>query len=292
MLSYFQATVLGLVQGVTELFPISSLGHSVVLPTLLGWQINQSDPLFLTFLVATHFATSLVLIGFYFADWVLIVRGILRSLARWDLVKTDSYAKLGWLIIVATIPPGILGLIFEKKLSALFASPRLVAGILVLNGIVLLAIEIFGVSDKVIQANRQTARGDIRLAKLTWMQALKIGVAECLALIPGFSRTGMTLGGGLFAGLDHNDAARFSFLLATPIIFSAAALKLPSLAKQVVSQHSSFGPFFIGAIMAALGTYFSVRFLTRYFKNKTLTPFAVYCIAFGLIALGLLFAGL
>lgn len=275
MLSYFQAFIFGLVQGVTELFPISSLGHSVILPSLLHWNVNQKDPSFLTFLVATHTATAVVLFGFFFKDWKRIFFGIIKSLKEREIKKPD--ARLGWLLIVGTIPAGILGLLFEESLKTLFASPQFVSFVLILNGFLLLAAEWY---KKRGGNDRQTAfHSDERIAKLSWGKTLFVGIMQSIALLPGFSRTGATLTGGLLAGLSHEDAVRFSFLLATPIITAASILKLPELATS--SEQAIVGPTIIGAFAAAVGAYFSVRYLTKYFETKKLTPFGIYCIIFG-----------
>ena len=276
MLSYFQAIILGAVQGITELFPISSLGHSVILPSILGWKINQNDNFFLVFLVATHLATAIVLFGFFFKDWVLIFKGIMRSLKMRVIDQTDTYAKLGWLIVVSSIPAGILGLLLEEKLKILFASPRAVAMFLILNGFLLYGAELL----RSRKAENQSIHGDEQIAKISWMQGIKVGLAQCLALIPGFSRTGSTIGGGLLIGLNHEDSARFSFLMATPIIFAAAVLKLPELL--TAGDGSIIGPILAGSIVAGIAAYFSIRFLTKYFKTKKLTPFAVYCVFLGI----------
>src|SRR5258708_32195306 len=214
MLTYFQAIILGIVQGITELFPISSLGHSVILPRVLGWHVNQKDPFFLIFLVATHAATAIVLFVFFWKDWKLIISGVIHSLKEREIQNNDSYAKLGWLLIIGTIPAGVIGLLFEDSLKTLFASPQIVAGILILNGLMLLGTEM-------LRKNRREDKekgSDKRIARIHWIEAVKIGLLQCIALLPGFSRTGATIAGGLFVGLSHEDAARFSFLLATPII--------------------------------------------------------------------------
>ena len=277
MLTYFQAIVLGLLQGVTELFPISSLGHSVVLPSLLEWNINQNAPFFLTFLVATHTATALVLFFYFFNDWKRIIKGIVRSLKEREIQDSDADAKLGWLLVVATIPAGILGILFEKTFQKLFGNPQLVAGMLILNGLLLFSAELLRRKRK----EQTAAHSNERTAKLTWSQAVKIGLLQCIALIPGFSRTGATLTGGLLMGLSHEDSARFAFLLATPIIGAASVLKLPELAG--ATERSVLIPVIIGAVTAGIAAYFSVRFLTKYFETKTLTPFAVYCTVIGVI---------
>ncbi|MGH7202899.1 MAG: undecaprenyl-diphosphate phosphatase [Candidatus Levyibacteriota bacterium] len=276
MLDYFQAFIFGAIQGVTELFPISSLGHSVILPKLLGWSIDQKDPFFLTFLVATHFATAVVLFLFFWKDWKRIFAGIVRSLKEREINQHDSEAKLGWLLIVSTIPAGILGLLFEDPLKTLFASPQLVAGILILNGCMLYCAELLRRRKK-----DPPSGNDKRIAKLTWLQTVKIGLLQCLALIPGFSRTGAAITGGLLVGLTHEDAARFSFLLATPIIGAAAVLKLPELLTP--AEVNNLGPTLVGALSAGIFAYLSVRFLTKYFETKKLTPFAVYCVTIGVI---------
>jgi len=269
---------MGALQGITELFPISSLGHSVILPALLGWHIDQSSNFFLIFLVATHLATATVLFGFFFKDWMLIFKGIVRSLKMRSIDPADAYAKLGWLIVVASIPAGILGLLLEEKLKALFASPRAVAIFLLLNGLLLYGAELL----RRKKPKSHGAHTDAEMAKISWGQGVKIGIAQCLALIPGFSRTGSTIGGGLAVGLNHENAARFSFLLATPIIFAASVLKLPELL--VSGTPSIIGPILAGSITAGIAAYFSVRFLTRYFKSKNLSPFAIYCVGIGAFA--------
>ncbi len=273
ILNVYQALIFGAVQGVTELFPISSLGHSVILPKLLGWSVNQKDPFFLTFLVATHAATATVLFLFFLNDWKKIIAGFSRSFKDRQIKESDTYAKLAWLLIIATIPAGILGLLFEQQLKNLFASPQLVALVLVLNGILLLAAEYLRRRKK----SEATNSSDQRIAKITWIQTVKVGAMQALALFPGLSRTGSAMTGGLLVGLHHEDAARFSFLLATPIIGAAALLKLPEL----TGGGDFVVPCVLGAISSAIFAYLSVRFLTKYFQTKTLTPFGIYCLVVG-----------
>jgi undecaprenyl-diphosphatase len=272
-ITYFQGAVLGLLQGVAELFPISSLGHSVILPNLLGWNIHQNEPYFLTFLVATHFATAVVLLGFFWRDWVRIIKGLGRSLR--DREIGDADAKLGWLLIIGTIPAGILGLLLQDWLRKFFASPEYASIFLALNGVLL-----FGAEALRRRAPAAAEDDDERIAQTVgWGQAASVGAAQSIALIPGFSRSGAAMGGGLLVGLSHKDAARFAFLLATPIILAAAVLKLPDLAG---SQGNGVrGPALVGALCAALTAYLSVRFLMRYFETRTLVPFAVYCLCAG-----------
>lgn len=275
-ISYFQAIVLGLLQGFSELFPISSLGHSVILPQLFGWNIHQNDPYFITFLVATHLATALVLLGFFWSDWVRIVRGMWRSLNEREIRADNTDGRLGWLLVVGTIPAGLLGLLLEDKLRSAFASGRSAAFFLILNGFMLYGAERLRRREKV-----EATDSEGRIAKTAgYREAVAIGTAQAIALIPGFSRSGATMGGGLLAGLSNEDAARFSFLLATPIIGAAAALKLPDLFGS--SGDGVRGPAFVAALCSALTAYFSVRFLMRFFETNRLTPFAVYCVLAGL----------
>jgi undecaprenyl-diphosphatase len=280
-ISYLQALILGLLQGASELFPVSSLGHSVILPRLLGWDIHQNDDYFLSFLVATHLATALVLLGFFRRDWARIVRGIVRSIREREIRPGDTDARLGWLLVAGTIPAGMLGLLLEQPIRKLFASPETAAIFLAINGLVLFGAE----------ALRRRAPGpdpllpepDARIvARLSWREAIGIGAAQALALVPGISRSGATMGGGLLAGLSNEDAARFAFLLATPIIGAAALLKLPD----PFGPHGNGvrGPALVGALGAALTAYVSVRFLMRFLHTNRLTPFAAYCLIAGALA--------
>jgi len=274
-ITYWQAIILGLVQGVTELFPVSSLGTSVVLPKLFGWDIHQNDPYFLTFLVATHLATAIVLLLFFWRDWVRIVKGLGRSLRDRGIGEGDADAKLGWLLVVGTIPAGILGLLLEHSLRALFASAQSAAFFLMLNGLML-----FGAEALRRRAPQTDVDDDRRIARLmSFPNAFFVGAAQALALIPGFSRSGATMGGGLVVGLSHKDAARFSFLLATPIIGAAALLKLPELFGS--DGDGIRGQALVASLCAAGAAFVSVRFLMRYFETRTLIPFAVWCLAFG-----------
>ena len=280
MISYWQAIVLGLLQGVSELFPISSLGHSVILARLLGWDIKDNDNFFLVFLVGTHFATALVLLGFFWSDWVRIVKGILRSLRERQIAPDDSDAKLGWLLVVGTIPAGILGLLLEHKLRSVFTSAESASIFLMLNGLLLYGAELLRRRAPAVEdADAEVA--DRRIAgEVGWKESAGIGAAQALALIPGFSRSGATMSGGLLAGLSNEDAARFAFLLATPIIFAAAMLKLPDLVGS--TGDGVRGQTLVGAVCAAFSAYLSVRFLMRYFQTNRLTPFAIYCFCAGL----------
>jgi undecaprenyl-diphosphatase len=278
-ISYFQAIILGLTQGIAEPFPISSLGHGVVLPRLAGWHIHQNDKFFLTFLIATHLATAIVLLLFFLKDWVLIVKGLWRSLQMREIREDDTYARLGWLLVAATVPVGAIGVLLQDPLRKLFASPQTAAAFLIVNGVLLLTFE---------RLRRRPPRpgdylGDVdgRLAKLTWRQAIAVGTSQAAALVPGISRSGITMGGGLIVGLSNDDAARFGFLLATPVIFGAAALKLPELFG--TQGNGVRGPALVAGLCAAAATFFAVKFLLRFFQTNRLTPFGIYCIGFGAV---------
>ncbi len=286
LISYLQAVVLGLLQGVSELFPISSLGHAVILPRLLGWDIHQNDDFFVTFLVGVHLATALVLLGFFWTDWVAIARGLGRSLRDREIAADDADARLGWLLVVGTIPAGMLGLLLEHSLRHLFASPTSASAFLVLNGVMLFGAERLR---RRAPAVERAPDGDARIARtLTWRNALAVGSAQAIALIPGFSRAGATMGGGLLVGLSNEDAARFAFLLATPIIGAAAALKLPDLLGP--GGDGVRGQTLVGAVCAAVTAYLAIRFLMRFFETNRLTPFAIYSVAAGAVCLGVLLA--
>jgi len=280
-ISYLQALILGLAQGIAEPFPISSLGHGVIIPSLFGWNIHQNDDYFLAFLVATHCATALVLFVFFWQDWKRILAGLWRSIrAGGRLDPDDNDARLGWLLVVGTIPAGILGLVLEHPLRTLFASAETASIFLIVNGILLLTFERL--------RRRRPERGDgegdsdPRIARrMSLRQAAAIGTAQAAALIPGISRSGVTMGGGLLVGLSNEDAARFAFLLATPIIGAAGVLKLPELFGS--AGDGVRGQALVGAIAAAFTTYLAVRFLLRYFQSNRLTPFGIYCLVAGIV---------
>jgi undecaprenyl-diphosphatase len=286
---YGQAIILGLIQGVTELFPVSSLGHSVILPQLFGWTNvvaaqSAQESFFLAFLVGLHVATALALMFFFRDEWVRIARGLLRSIGRRRIETSDE--RLGWLLVVATIPAGIVGLALEHPLRVLFATPVAAGGFLVVNGAILLAGERIRRRAEVravVAAHEKTASGDRRLDTLEFREAGVVGVAQVFALLAGISRSGITMVAGLVRGLDHEDAARFSFLLATPIILAAGVYKLPDLLGP--NGDGVRGQVLAGSMAAAIAAYLSVRFLSRYFTTRTLTPFAIYSLVVGVLAL-------
>ena len=383
-MTYLQAIVIALVQGVTELFPVSSLGHSVLIPAWIGgsWQtmVTQSSEaesessFYLAYIVALHVATALALMWFFRADWVRIIRGFFRSLPRsvrlsaqdrrLRLAVADKDERLAWMIIFATIPVGLVGVLLEHTFRVLFAKPTAAAILLFINGLILLGAEALrrsalrrkpavaaAAAGRPAQAFAQAgtaetaaagapgqtlaqgytgalrydspgapdgpggpARGavgpgdvrrpgshrkqaggrdvadidaaeqsDARLARLSYADGLLIGATQILALLAGISRSGVTMAGGLWRGLDHEDAARFAFLLATPIILAAGVYKIPSLFG-TAGQHIH-GQVIVGVIVCGIAAYLSVRFLVRWFQTRTLTPFAIYCLIFGGISI-------
>lgn len=312
-MSYLQAIVIALVQGVTELFPVSSLGHSVLVPAWIGgsWQtlVTQSSQassetsFYLAFIVALHCATALALLWFFRVDWVRIVRGFLRSIgpsvrAR-ALVARDADERLAWLIVLATIPVGITGLALEHVFRTVFAKPLAAAIFLFINGLVLLAGEHVRRTRTADAETREelheihadarggrtaedvvaAQRSDARISALPWRDGALVGLFQVLALLPGISRSGVTMVGGLWRGLGHEDAARFAFLLATPVILAAGVLKLPSLAGSA-GDHIH-GQVIVGVVITGITAYLSVRFLVKWFETRTLTPFAIYCVVAG-----------
>jgi undecaprenyl-diphosphatase len=285
-ISYFQAIVLGLLQGVTELFPISSLGHTVLFPTLFGWNKlvdaqSQSESFWLAFVVMLHVGSALGLLAYYWRDWVQIVKAFFHTLST-RRVETSN-ERLAWLIIVASIPAGVIGLALEHPLRTLTAKPEVAAGFLMVNGLVLFAAERFRRRAEVRElAIREGAKpnGARELETFEYKEALVVGFAQSTALVAGISRDGVTMGTGLARGLDHSDSARFAFLMATPIILAAGIVKLPDLLGHL--GDGIRGQAVVACAVAAVTAVITVRFLVGYFKTRTLTPFAIYCLLFGL----------
>jgi undecaprenyl-diphosphatase len=334
-LTYAEAVVVGLIQGVTELFPVSSLGHNVLLPAIVGgsWaadlNVAASESPYLAFVVGLHVATAIGIMVYFWRDWVRIVRGFYTSVRHFRVQTVDE--KLCWFLILATIPVGLVGLTFEHEFRVLFAKPIRAAIFLVVNGLILYAGERFRTrrsrqadadqaarraelampaaafaeagspSPAAAKARRpaaahasgqrairrqeeiQALESDARLSRIGWMEAVIIGSAQILALLAGISRDGVTIVAGMFRGLSREDAARFAFLLATPVILAAGVLKAPDLTGSL--SKGIHGQILVGSIFAGVGAYLSVRFLVRYFQTRTLTPFAVYCVVFGLASI-------
>lgn len=312
-LTYPEAVVVGLVQGVTELFPVSSLGHSVLLPALVGgrWardlDVSAPESPYLAFIVGLHVATAVALLVFFRADWVRVVRGALTSVRDRSVTTADQ--RLAWLIVLATLPVGVVGLLLEHTFRTVLGKPMPAAAFLVANGLILLAGErLRRRVPAAVPAVRETApagragapdapapadldggvAADRRLAGVGTRTALFVGAAQVLALLPGISRSGSAMVAGLVRGLDHEDAARFSFLLATPVILAAGVLKLPDLAGPL--GDGVRGQVLVGSVVSGLAAYASVRWLTRWFSTRTLTPFAVYSLLAGAGSLAVLAA--
>ncbi len=323
-LTYAEAIIVGLIQGTTELFPVSSLGHNVLIPALVGgsWKadlnVSEAESPYLAFVVGLHVATAIGITTYFWRDWVRIIGGFFSSIARREFRTPDQ--KLAWMIILATIPVGLVGLVFEHKFRVIFAVPSRAAIFLVANGIILYAGERFRTrrsraadeqvarereaepalisaggapgADRVAGAHSSGQRAvrqqemvsaiqaDRRLTSFSFWQAVIIGSAQILALLAGISRDGVTMVAGMFRGLSREDAARFAFLLATPVILAAGVLKIPDL-----FGHLGDGirpQILAGSIVSGIAAYLSVRFLMKYFQTRTLTPFAIYCFVFGL----------
>jgi undecaprenyl-diphosphatase len=294
-LSYVEALVIGGLQGITELFPVSSLGHSVLIPALVGgpWSqdLNVSAPEspYLAFIVGLHVATAFALLLFFWRDWAAVVGGFVTSI-RYRRVSTLG-ERLAWMIIVATIPVGVSGLALEHVFRTTLGKPVPAAIFLAVNGVILYsgerlrrraAVRLEEADDSA--AERSSGAGvvssDVRIARLPIGRALVIGSAQVFALLPGISRSGVTMVAGLLKGLSHEDAARFSFLLATPVILAAGVLKIPDLFGPL--GEGIHGQVMAGSVAAFIAAYLSVRFLTRYFEARTLTPFAAYCFIAGI----------
>jgi undecaprenyl-diphosphatase len=278
-MSIFQVLVLALLQGITELFPVSSLGHTVILPSLLRWNINQADPTFLAFVVLLHVGTALALVLYFWRDWLAIVRAVLRSIIAGRMFG-GADERLGWRLIAGTIPVGLVGALFQKQVQALFANPKAAAVFLIINGGIMFTGE--RLRKRAIAAEE----GRTVLDQLSVRSAIGIGSAQILALLPGISRSGSSMVAGLLANLTHEGAARFAFLLATPVILGAGVLKIPDLFTTTALPHLPV--YLLGGVVAGIAAFLSVAYLMRYFRVGRLDPFAIYCAAFGILSLILL----
>jgi len=275
-LSLIQAVILAAVQGLTELFPFSSLGFQVITPHLLHWNINTGSSQFLPFIVSLHLGTAIGLIVYFASDWGRLImaffRSVQNSLTRLD---KDPDEKTIWLLIAATIPAGLVGFAFRHVFAHLLTLPTLAAVLLIVNGLVML------VADRLVRHEEEN------IPHMTFPQAIVIGIAQVLALIPGFSRSGMTMVGGLVVGLSYETAARFSFLMATPVILAAGLLEVRKL-----HFHGLLTQSLVGFVVAAVVAYFSVRYLMRFFQTHRLRPLAIISIVAGVVFCGLLLAGI
>jgi undecaprenyl-diphosphatase len=314
-LTYLEAAVVGVIQGVSELFPVSSLGHNVLIPALIGgsWaqdlDVSKAESPYLAFIVGMHVATALALLLYFWRDWVRIIGGFFTSIRHRRIETVNE--RLAWMLILATIPVGLAGLLFEHAFRVIFARPVVAAGFLILNGVILYAGERFRPwsskqADEAIAEQRAEAlsagrpgggrhasgqqavrqeelalaiQADRRLSTIGYGRALLIGSVQIFALLAGISRDGITMVTGMARGLSREDAARFAFLLATPVILAAGVLKVPDLLGPL--GKGIHGPILLGSVLSGIGAYVSVRFLVKYFQTRTLTPFAIYCVVFG-----------
>lgn len=277
-MTFAQAFALAVLQGVSELFPVSSLGHTILVPALFHWRnVDRASPSFLAFVVVLHLGTALALVVYYRAQWWAIARALYISLIRGRLSDDDS-ERIGWRLVVGTIPVGIIGLIFEVPVRRLFGSPAPAAFFLVLNGLLMFAGEALR-----RRRARATASDYASIGALSYPQSVFVGFAQSLALLPGISRSGISMVAGLLCGLDHEQAAQYSFLLATPVIFAAALLEIPKLFAP--DAHLVAVQAIAGGIVAGVAAYLSVAFLTRYFRSNDLRPFGWYCLVVGVISL-------
>jgi undecaprenyl-diphosphatase len=315
-LGWLEASVIGAVQGVSELFPISSLGHSVLIPAIIGgsWKqdlnVSSKESPYLAFIVGLHVATAIALIIYFRRDWLNIVKGLGTSIARRRI--TEDNERLAWLLVICTIPVGVAGLLLEHTLRTVLAKPSPTAIFLMVNGLILFASEAWkrraaaqapadatadrpsGVhphsedsgSDAPLVTelrNPEVDEVDHQLSRLPLKPALIIGSSQILALAPGISRSGSAMATGLLKGLSHEAAARFSFLLATPVILAAGVLKVPDLMGPL--GNGIRGQVLLGSLLSGIGAYLSVRFLSRYFEHRSLKPFAWYCLVGGAASL-------
>jgi undecaprenyl-diphosphatase len=292
-LTWLEALVIGGLQGVAELFPVSSLGHSILIPALVGgtWaqdlDVSAPESPYLAFIVGLHVATALALIIYFWRDWLRIIRGLVTSIGRREVVDPDQ--RLAWLLVLATVPVGVSGLLLEHVFRVYLAKPIPTAVFLALNGVMLLLGErLRRRTDEPVATSAKGAgalrtdpaiAADRRLAALPVGRAVLIGSAQIAALAPGISRSGAAMVAGLVKGLSHADSARFSFLLATPVILAAGVLKLGDLAGPL---GEGIRPQILGgSLLSGIGAYLSVRFLTRWFETRSLRPFGIYCLVAG-----------
>ncbi len=280
--TYEQAIIIGFIQGLTELFPISSLGHAILIPAWIGGSfkqfISEENEAYLLITIAMHLASSVALFLVFRKRWVGLISGSYKAVKSKNYQSTP-FRVLGY-IVIATIPVGVLGLVLADYFQSIFGKPQYSALFLAINGLILITAERLSKRDELHQIHDSDAEIDRRVNAKT---ALAIGFGQSLALFAGISRFGVTMSAGLVRKLNHSVASDFAFLLSLPVILGASVVKLPELF--TTDTRLVLGQILVGSIVSFFATYFSVTFLVRWFKTKTLYPFAIYCLAFGIISM-------
>ena len=280
--TYEQAIIIGLIQGLTELFPISSLGHAILIPAWIGGSfkqfISEENDAYLLITIAMHLASSVALFLVFRKRWVGLIAGSYKAVKSKNYQSTP-FRVLGY-IVIATIPVGVLGLALDDYFQDIFGKPQYSALFLTVNGLILITAERLSKRDVLHEFHDSDAEIDRRVNAKT---ALAIGFGQSLALFAGISRFGVTMSAGLVRKLNHSVASDFAFLLSLPVILGASVVKLPELF--TTDTRLALGQIFVGSIVSFFATYVSVTFLVRWFKTKTLYPFAIYCLAFGMISM-------
>jgi len=280
--TYFQAVIIGFIQGITELFPISSLGHAILIPAWLGGTfkdfISEENQTYLLISIAMHLASSVALFLVFRKRWSNLIVGSIRALKVRNFQNTQF--KVLSYIVIATIPVGVLGLAFDDYFQSIFGKPEFSAAFLTINGLILIGAERLSRRDVAHELPDSDAEIDHRV---NVKRSVVIGFGQSLALFAGISRFGVTMSAGLLSKLNHSVASDFAFLLSLPVILGASIVKLPQLFTTDANQ--LIGQIAVGSIVSFICTYISVTFLVRWFKTRTLYPFAIYCLIFGILSL-------
>ena len=277
--TYGQAVIIGFIQGITELFPISSLGHAILIPAWMGGSfrefISEENEAYLLITIAMHLASSVALFLVFRKRWIRLISGSVHAVANKNYQDT-SFRVLSY-IVIATIPVGVLGIAFGDYFQSIFGKPQYSALFLTLNGLLLITAERLSHRDIAAELQDSDAEVDRRVSAKT---AVAIGFGQSLALFAGISRFGVTMSAGLLRKLNHSVASDFAFLLSLPVIVGASIIKLPELF--TTNANELLGQILVGSVISFIATYISVTFLVRWFKTKTLYPFAIYCLVFGI----------
>ncbi|NCU78341.1 MAG: undecaprenyl-diphosphate phosphatase [Actinobacteria bacterium] len=279
--TYGQAVIIGAIQGITELFPISSLGHAILVPAWLGGTfrefISSENQSYLLVTIAMHLASSVALFIVFRKRWTRLISGSLSAVKNRNLQSTQ-FRVLSY-ILIATVPVGILGLAFDDYFQSIFGNPKFSSIFLTINGLILVGAERLAKRDQLHELTDSDAEIDQRV---NVRRSVVIGFGQSLALFAGISRFGVTMSAGLLSKLNHSVASDFAFLLSLPVILGASIVKLPDLFTTDTNQ--IIGQIIVGSIVSFICTYISVTFLVKWFKTRTLYPFAIYCLVFGIIS--------